>query len=170
MGFRSTNTIEKYIRYLEETYILFLLNRFSFKVKEQIKTQKKRYLVDNGFSHAKSSRFSKDTGKLMENVVFVELLRKGIVANRDLYYYKTKNGYEVDFVVKNGIEVERLIQVSYDVDIPYVKERELRGLIKASKELNCCNLVVITWDYEGVEDFKGNKVEFISLWKWFIGS
>ncbi len=168
LGFRSINTVEKYLKYLEESCLFFTLNRFSFKVKEQIKAPKKIYLVDNGFIMAKSFQFSQDLGRLMENLIFVEILRCGYKPNKDVFYYKTGNGKEVDFVLKNGIEIERLIQVCFRMEDLDIKKRELRALYEASSELSCNELLVITWDYENQEVFREKRIKFIPLWKWLL--
>ncbi|RLI90980.1 MAG: ATP-binding protein, partial [Candidatus Altiarchaeales archaeon] len=76
---------------------------------------------------------------------------------------------EVDFVVKEGLKVKELIQVCYDLDFN-TKQRELKALVKASKELNCNSLLVITWDHEAEEEFRGKKIEFRPLWKWLLFS
>ena len=137
LEFRSTNTLQKYLRYLEEVYLFFPLNRFSFKMGEQIKTPRKIYLTDNGLILAKSFQFSQNSGKLMENLVLVENLRRGNKLNKDIFYYKTKNNREVDFVLKEGPRIKKLMQVCYDLSDTQAKERELKSLIDASKELNC---------------------------------
>lgn len=168
LGFRSTITVEKYIKYLEESYLIFSLNRFSFKMKEQIKAPRKIYLIDNGFILAKSFQFSQNFGRLMENLVFVEILRRGYSLNRDIFYYKASNGTEIDFVLRKGINIEKLIQVCYETENIEIRERELKGLIRAGEELNCDTLIVITWDYEKEEEFRGRKINFIPLWKWLI--
>ncbi len=168
LEFRSTVTLQNYLSYLEEAFLIFILNRFSFKMKEQIKTPKKIYLVDNGFCLQISSRFSQDFGKLMENSVFVEILRRGFKPNNDFFFYKTGSGKEVDFLLKKGIGVEQLIQVCYRIDELKTKEREIKALIEASRELDCSNLLVITWDHEAEEIIKGMKIKFIPLWQWLL--
>lgn len=165
LDFRSTNTVQNYLKYLEEAYLIFVLNRFSFKTKEQIRTPKKIYLIDNGFILAKSFQFSQNLGKLMENLVFVEILRKGYTSNKDVFYYKTRNGKEIDFVLKKGAKIEKLIQVCYQIDSLEIKKRELNALIEAGKELNCDALEIITWDDEKTEKFKGKDVKYLPLWK-----
>jgi len=104
----------------------------------------------------------------MENLVFIELKRKGLKENRNIFYYRDYRGREVDFVVKDGLNVKELIQVCYDIEDFTTKERELKALVKASKELKCKNLKVITWDYEDKEEFKNRKVEFTPLWRWLL--
>lgn len=168
LEFRSTLTLQNYLKYLEEAYLFFCLNRFSFKMKEQIKAPKKIYIVDNGFVLAKSFQFSQNTGKLMENLVFIQLLRRGYKLNENIFYYKTRNGREVDFILKEGPEIKKLIQVCLETDNIEVKKRELKSLFEASQELNCRDLFVFSWDEEGEEKFKEKKIKFIPLWKWLL--
>ena len=168
LGFNSTNTVEKYIKYLEESYLLFILNRFSFKLKEQIKTPKKVYVIDNGFISAKSFQLSHNTGKLIENIVFCELLRRDYRPNIDIFYYKTRNNKEVDFVLKQATKIEKLIQVCYDISDIITKEREIKSLLTASRELNCNNLLIISWDFEAEERYKDKTIRFTPLWRWLL--
>lgn len=168
LGFRSVNTIKKYLKYLEEVYLTFSLNRFSFKTREQIKTPKKIYLVDSGFILAKSFQFSQNFGKLMENLFFVELLRRGYQANKDIFYYKTKDGREIDFVLREGIKIKKLIQISYQIANNQVREREKKSLLKGENELKCAQLEIVTWDQEGEERVADKTVKFLPLWKWLL--
>ena len=166
LEFRSTATLQNYLSYLEEAFLIFILNRFSFKIKEQIKTPKKVYLVDNGFCSITPSRFSQDFGRTMENLVFVEILRRGHKPNRDVFSYKTRNNKEVDFLLKKGINIEQLVQVCYRIEEVKTKERETRALIEASQDLDCNNLLIITWDRETEEIIRGKRIIFKPLWKW----
>jgi len=108
-------------------------------------------------------------GKKMENCVFLELLRK---TNKnpllDFYYWRDNQGREVDFVIKRGMEVKQLIQVTYASSKDEVDKREIKGLLKASELLKCKNLLVITWDYEAIEETKGKQIKFVPLWKWLV--
>ncbi len=119
-------------------------------------------------ANAVSFKFSENIGDLMENTVAVELLRQISNSNSrlEMYYWKDSQHREVDFVIKEGADVSQLIQVCYDIDNPKTKERELRSLVGAAKELNCSDLLVITWDHEDMEEFKGNNIRFVPLWKW----
>ena len=166
---KSVHTVEKYLNYLEEAFVFFKLNRFSFKLKEQIASNKKIYCVDNGFIFAKAFKFSPDMGQLYENVVAIELKKLEMDGVANIYFWKSKQQEEVDFVVKQGLRVTQLIQVCFDVSDVKTREREIRALIKAGKELKCENLVVITEDYEAKEKIswfgaEGN-IRFIPLWK-----
>ncbi len=91
------------------------------------------------------------------------LLRKKNCFNPPLevFYWKDTSGREVDFVLAEGLEVTQLILVCYDIADPYTKERELKSIARASKELGCSNRLVVTRDFEGEETFKGCKVGFV---------
>ena len=160
----SDDTVETFSRYLVETFSIFFVKRFSFSLREQENSPRKVYSIDNGLSNAIGFRFSDNFGRLMENLVAIELKRRG----KEIYYWKDYQQREVDFVVKEGLKVKELIQVCYDIEDFSTKNRELRALIKASKELKCKNLSVITWDYEGEEEFKNRKIKFIPLWRWLL--
>ena len=167
---KSVHTIEKYLSYLQEAFIFFKLERFSFKVKEQISSNKKIYCIDNGFINAKAFKFSQDMGKLYENLVAISLKKLEMNGFINIYYWKNVQQEEVDFIVKEGLKIRELIQVCYNTTDIKTKERETRALIKASKELKCNNLIVITEDYEKEENIEwfGTKrmIKFIPLWKW----
>src|SRR3989338_8560249 len=158
----SPVTIEKFSNYLEQVYLIFFLKRFSFKVKEQEKNPKKVYAIDTGLSNAIGFRFSENIGRLAENLVFLELKRaQTFYPERELYYWKDIHHREVDFVVKERTKIVELIQVCWNVEDSQTKERELRSLTKAMNELNTVHAKVITEDYEGKEEFRGQSIQFI---------
>lgn len=169
---KSVHTLQKYLNYLEEAFIFFSLSKFSYKVKEQITSNKKIYCIDNGFINAKGFNFSQNLGRLYENLVAIELKKQEIDGKINLYYWKNPQQEEVDFVVKEGIKIKQLIQVCYNLENNDTKSREIRALLKAGKELKCKNLVIITSDKKGEEDvvwfgIKG-KIKFVPLWKWLL--
>jgi predicted AAA+ superfamily ATPase len=169
---KSVHTIEKYLSYLEEAFIFFKINRFSFKLKEQICSCKKIYCIDNGFIYAKAFKLSMDIGRLYENIVAINLKIDELNDKYKIYYWKNLQQEEVDFIIKHGIEIIQLVQVCYDITSIKTKEREERALIKASQELKCDNLLIITENYENEEDFEWfnikRKIKFIPLWKWLL--
>jgi len=166
----SVHTVKKYIGYLEEAFLFFEVKRFSFKVKEQEKANKKIYVIDNGIINAKSFKFSNNIGRLYENIVAVELKKRQMRGDLEFFYYQKK--YEVDFIVKRNQKLEELIQVCYDIENFDTKEREIRGLLHAAKDLNCDNLTIITEEYEDNEQIvwhgiKGT-IKYTPLWKWLL--
>ena len=168
LNFKSVTTTEKYTKYLEEAYLVFSLLLYSPKSAQRIKSPKKIYVVDNGFISAKAIQHSPDKGKLLENLVFIELVKRGVKPNFDLFYYKTRNAKEVDFILREGLNVKTLIQVAYQVDEMGVKEREMKALVEASGELKCNDLIVLTWDYEREEKISKKKIKFVPVWKWLL--
>ena len=169
---KSSHTTEKYLGYLEESFILFSLNRFSYKVKEQLSSNKKIYCIDNGFIQAKAFKLSPDIGKLYENVVACKLKKEEAEDKLKFYYWKNQQQEEVDFVIKKGTKVKQLIQVCFNINNLETKNREIRALIKAGKELKCNNLLIITEDVEVEEkaEWFGDKaaITYIPLWKWLL--
>ena len=169
---KSSHTIEKYLNYLEESFILFSLSRFSYKIKEQLSSNKKIYCIDNGFIQSKSFKASSDLGKLYENTVACKLKKQEVDGKLKFYYWKNQQQEEVDFVVKEGLKVKQLIQVCFSIDNLETKNREIRALIKASKELKCNNLLMLTEDTETEEksEWFGDKatIKYVPLWKWLL--
>ena len=105
----------------------------------------------------------------MENLVFIELVRRGFVPNVTLFYQKNRDNTEVDFVTISKDKKLRLIQVSYDISESKTKERELKALSKSAKELNCSELSVVNWSFSGEEEYQGCKIKCISLLEWLRG-
>ena len=162
------STLQKYISYIESSYFAFSLPIFSYKIKDQMQHPKKIYFIDNVFINSISTRFSNNFGRLYENIIAVELMRK----RKECYYWKNMEKEEVDFVLKKDSKIEQLIQVCYDISEPDTKKREIRALLKASKDLKCKNLLIINQNYFGEEEVEwfgiNGKINFIPLWKWLL--
>ena len=158
----SKNTLYTYFGYFEDSFIVFPLKRFSYSYKNIESSISKIYLVDNGLLSLQGIR---DYGRLIENIVFIELKRRN---KGDMFYYKSTSGPEIDFIIKEGKKVTELIQVCYTLDDFMTKEREVKALLKGSEELKCDNLLVITWDYEAVEIVSGKNIIYVSLYKWLL--
>jgi predicted AAA+ superfamily ATPase len=165
LEFRSVHTVENYTKYLTEAFLVFSVDRFSFKLKEQMRSPKKGYAYDTGVIRAIQFKTGKDIGRLMENLVAVELTRRGV----EFYYYRSANGKEVDFLIKRGPKVDELIQVCYDIDHHATRKRELTSLAKANMAVGCAHLTILTWDYEAEEKCSGISVNVLPLWRWLIG-
>lgn len=167
----STDTIEKFSGYLEQVYLVFLLKRFSFKVREQEKSPRKVYLIDTGLCNAVGFRFTENLGRLAENLVFLELKRRqSFNPESELYYWKDEHHREVDFVIKEGLKVKELIQVCWDARDEKTKDREIRSLLKAMKLFSLKEALVITEDEEAEETIKEQRIRFMPLWKWLLDS
>lgn len=152
----SYDTIKDYLSYYKEAFLFFTLDYFSYSLKEQKTNASKVYCVDNGLRNAVSFKFSKDEGKLAENLVFIELIRN----KKDVYYWKNKG--EVDFIIKNNDSSLTAINVCYSDEIP---ERETKYLIEFKKQFQKTNeAVIITKDTEKYEQ----GIKFIPLWKYLL--
>lgn len=169
-GVKSANSIKKYIKFLEEAFLFFSLPRFSYKVREQVSSNKKIYAVDPGMAVTLGFRTGEDSGRLYENLVAIKLWSKMLAGDSDIFFWKDSAQSEVDFVVRRGLEIESLIQVCQKLDHPKTLEREIRGLLKAARELRCDNLILLTEDTEKVEQAQwfglSGEVKYIPLWKW----
>lgn len=168
LEFKSQVTLEKYLGYLTEAYLIFPLIRHSTKAGMRLRSAKKTYVVDNGFVTAKAVQHSPNTGKLMENLVFTELVKKGNQPGRELFYYKTRNDREIDFVLKKGYQVIEMIQVCYDMTDPEVEQREVKALVEAGKELNVSTLTVLTWNEKRTVEKDNMTIQFRPLWEWLL--
>ena len=158
LGLSSVATTKKFCEYLAEPYLFFYLPRFNNKLKLMKKAPRKVYVVDNGFVQSTAFNLSENLGRLLENQVFVELLRRGYEPGNTLFYYRTRNDKEIDFVTRRGTKVEQLIQVCYDMTSEKTRKRELDALVEAAEELHCDNLLVITNDQEEQVEWKGKKI------------
>lgn len=163
----SDKTIHKYIDYLQQAFLIQLLPKFSFKSKERI-TGQKAYLVDTCFENNRDYSMSEaNIGWRLENVVYIELLRRCARKFFDIYYYKpTSRAKEVDFVVCDRNHPEELIQVSYDIEHPKTFKRETASLIKAANELNCSKLKIITFSHSNQIEMEGKTIQILSAIDW----
>ena len=127
----SFDLANRYFEYLENTFLIHTLPLFDWSLKKQFTNPKKVYSIDTGLSKRVSFEVGKRKGDLLENIVYLELKRRF----EELYYYKTKQGYGVDFVVKDREKITHLIQVSLSLENEKTKKRELRALVKAANEL-----------------------------------
>ena len=163
LGMSSVATTKKFCNYLNEPYLFFYLPRFNNKLKMMNKAPKKVYVVDNGFVQSTAFNLRENLGRLLENQVFVELLRRGYIPGQTLFYYRTRNHKEIDFVIRKGAKVEQLIQVCYDMTSEKTRNREFNALVEAVEELRCDNLLVITSSQEEHIRWKDTPISIISI-------
>lgn len=161
----SPSTLSYYSEYFEKSFLFIFLPIFSYNIKDQMQYPKKVYCIDTDLINAIIPKFSDDIGRLYENIVAIELKRKG----KEIYYWKNPQHEEVDFVVKEGLKVRQLIQVCWSINEYKTKEREIKALLKAGKELKCKTLLIITGDKEGEEKIKEKTIKYIPLWRWLLG-
>ena len=143
------------MEYLHEPFLFYYLPRYNNKLKLMKKAPQKVYVVDNGFVTSRAFNLSENLGRLLENQVFIELLRKGYDTENTLFYYRSRNDKETDFVLRKGTKVERLIQVCYDLSNEKTLKREVSSLIECAGELHCSNLTIVTFDDERIIERDG---------------
>jgi len=155
----SFDTIRDYVAYLTNAYMILSIPKFDYSVKKQIANPKKFYAIDIGFSNAVSFNVSKKIGANLENIIFLELRRR----DKEIYYYKTEKGREVDFLIQEE-EFTELIQVSVTLENEETRHRELRAFCEAKKELRGkVKAMLITFDSSEVIEYDGCEIEIINV-------
>lgn len=162
----SFKAVSDYLDYFEEAFLIYELPQFSYSLKTQQQAQKKIYSIDSGLANTISFRFSEEKGRLLEQCVFLELKRKGY----GVYYYKTKNNKEVDFLVRQQSRKKDLIQVCWDIGDENTKKREFDSLTQAMNELKLTNSLVLTYNSDQKIQFKNKTITLMPVFKWLIDS
>lgn len=163
LGLSSVNTTKKYMDYLQEPYVFYYLSRYNNKLKLMKKAPRKVYVIDNGFVASKAFSLSDNLGRLLENQVFIELARRGYDVEKTMFYYRSRNNKEVDFVLRKGTGIERLVQVCYDMSSPKTEKREVDSIIECAGELKCSNLVIVTNSDKRTIEKGGYKIDVVPI-------
>ena len=167
-GLGSQHTAENYINYLRQTYLLVGINKFSYKARERVRAEK-MYLIDPALLSQQENNLTGDNiGWRIENIVYLELLRRRKIADVDIYYYRTS--YEIDFVLSRGLNVCELIQVSAFIDKEKTFKRECAALIKGAKELKCDNLTLITMGNSKQHEVDDVLIKEVNIIEWLLDS
>ena len=159
LGIKSVQSVIDYISYFEDAYLIFTVPRFSYSYKKQQVNPKKIYSIDNGFSSNNSASFSKDKGKMLENIVFLGLRRKF----KDVFYFQNKN--ECDFVVKEKDKITHAVQVCWDFNEEN-KNREIKGLLAALRDFSLREGLILTYNQNDKFVIEGKKVIVKPVWEW----
>lgn len=165
----TDQTAKKYVGYLRQAFLIQLLSKHSFKSKERIRNAK-AYIVDCGLQNNRENSFAPENiGWRLENVVYIELLRRCSNDFLDIYYYKeSSRSKEVDFVVCNQDKALELIQVAYDIDNAKTFNRETSSLVKASTALRCDTLTLIAMTPTRDIVVEGKSIHVCSAIDWLL--
>jgi predicted AAA+ superfamily ATPase len=171
-GCGSVHTVDKYLQYLEESFLFFKIHRFSPNFEGQLSSNKKVYCIDNGFIQSRSFKTEDYISTLYENVVAVKLKKDEMNGGAKVFYWKHPLQQEVDFVLKDGVEVKKLIQVCWNIEDVQKREKKEKSLMKAGNQVKCDNLFVLNDNYEGEEEFTWfgvtRTIKYVPLWKWLL--
>lgn len=161
----NINTIKNYIQYLEESFLFSKLPFFSFSYKAQIYNPHKIYVADISFFNNIAFKFSENKGTIYETIVYLALKTD---KNNEIFYYKTKKNFEVDFLIKKGNKIDSLIQVSSNMLNAKTIEREERALVSAMDELKVSKGIIISESLEKEKKLLNKKIVYIPLWRWLL--
>jgi uncharacterized protein len=160
-GIKSTQSVKSYVDYLQDSFLLYFLKKFDYSVKKQMMNSRKAYAIDQALCHRLGFAFSENSGRILENIVLIHLLRKGA----EVYYHKEKK--ECDFVVKSGIKITAAIQVCENLTIENYS-REFEGL---SEAISCYGLDtgILICNHNSLKDSSvPDNVQIIAASEWLL--
>ena len=165
IGIKSERTLGNYLMYLNQTYLISTISKYSSRSRERARNEKS-YAIDVAFMDKRENAFSgENLGWRLETIVYLELLRRKAGTENDIYYYQGRSA-EADFVVCDGNKTLAVYQVSYDISNEKTRKREIKGCIAGAKATKCDNLFLIT-DHESevIEEY-GYTIQVIPIWEW----
>lgn len=167
IGIKSDKTLGNYLLYLNHTYLISILNKYSSKSRERTRGEK-AYAIDVALMDKRENAFSGDNlGWRLETIVYLELLRRKAQSGNDIYYFQNRSA-EADFVVCDGNKTQSIYQVSYDISNPKTRKREIRGCIAAAQATQCNNILLITDHESEIIEENGYTIQVIPVWEWLV--
>ncbi len=157
----SANTVKNYIDHLENSYLIFTISKYDKSLKKQIYAKKKAYVIDTGLISLISFKFSKNSGRILENIVFLELKRR----NKEIFYHKEKS--ECDFIIKDKLKIIQAIQVTQNLEEGN-KTREMEGMLEALKKYDLKKGLILTYGQEKEISIDNKKIIIKPIWKWLL--
>jgi uncharacterized protein len=162
IGVKNASTVSNYLQFIQNTYLIFQINKFDFSLKKQIQNTKKTYFIDQALVTRLGFLFSEEKGRLLENIVFIELKRRG----NEVYYFSAKN--ECDFLIRRGTQITSAIQVCYSFDTQETKTREINGIREAMKTYSLSEGLILTNDTEEEITSDSQTIRVVPVWKWAL--
>ena len=165
IGIKSERTLGNYLMYLNQTYLISTISKYSSRSRERARNEKS-YAIDVAFMDKRENAFSgENLGWRLETIVYLELLRRKAGTENDIYYYQGRSA-EADFVVCDGNKTLAVYQVSYDISNDKTRKREIKGCIAGAKATKCDNIFLITdHESEGIEE-DGYSIQVVPIWEW----
>ncbi len=162
-GVKNATTIRNYLSFLQDTYLIFQISKFDYSLKKQIQNLKKTYFIDNALIRRLGFMFSGEKGRLLENIVFLELRRR----NFEIFYHSDR--LECDFVIRQGTAIVQAIQVCYSFDTSETKTREINGLLEALNAYGLTEgLILLNDASEQTIEENGKMIRVLPVWKWLL--
>ena len=162
IGIRHAETIKNYLEYIQQTYLIFQLLKYSPSVKTQMLSPKKIYFIDNAIINHIGFNATDNIGVKLENIFFVELKRRAL----DLFYHSDKK--ECDFIVRQGITITQAYQVTVGMNSEKTRQREIDGLREAMQAYHLSEGYIITMDEKKELNVDEGKVHILPVWEWML--
>lgn len=153
-----------YLEYFKESFLIFDVPQFSYSIKTQQKALKKIYAVDTGLVNTVSFHFSEDKGRMLETSVYLALKQ----LDKEIFYYKTSSGREVDFFIKENIVNKQFIQVAWNIEDELTKKRETESLLEAMEEEKINNGIILTHNTREKILVKGKHIYMKPVYQWLL--
>jgi len=162
-GVKSLSSVKDYLFYYEQAHLFHYVRKFDYSLKKQVMNPRKVYVADQAFAHRLGFNFTANTGRILKNIIYLELLRRG----KEVFYYSGKN--ECDFLVRDGLKITEAIQVVHQANSSNIK-REVDGLREAMETFKIPKGLIITSDssHSAFPDIKG--VRIIDAPHWLLGN
>lgn len=165
IGIKSERTLGNYLMYLNQTYLISTISKYSSRSRERARNEKS-YAIDVAFMDKRENAFSgENLGWRLETIVYLELLRRQAGTENDIYYYQGRSA-EADFVVCDGNKTLAVYQVSYDISNDKTRKREIKGCIAGAKATKCDNLFLITDHESEIIEEDGYTIQVVPIWEW----
>ena len=165
IGIKSERTLGNYLMYLNQTYLISTISKYSSRSRERARNEKS-YAIDVSFMDKRENAFSgENLGWRLETIVYLELLRRKAGTENDIYYYQGRSA-EADFVVCDGNKTLAVYQVCYDISNDKTRKREIKGCIAGAKATKCDNLFLITDHESEIIEEDGYTIQVVPIWEW----
>ncbi len=161
----SRSTLSAFAGYAEDVYFGFFVEMYAGSVRRRQINPRKFYLADHGLHNYLSLKVSENRGRLLENIIFLELRRNGI----PVFYFKSDAGHETDFLLKTGRDVS-LIQVCHDLSGIGTRHREKTALLQGMKALGLNRGLILTRDETRDEETGRGRIGIRPAWEWLLES
>ena len=166
-GFKSHHTLGNYLSYLAQTYLICKVSKYSTKSRER-SVAEKAYAIDVAFMNKRENALAgENLGWRLETIVYLELRRRIKTEEEDIYYFDNGNT-EADFIVCNGNKATGVYQVSYNIENPKTRRREVNGAITAAKTTKCSNVYILTDHQSETIVQNGIKIKAMPVWEWIV--